>query len=343
VSKLRLGIIGCGRIVEEGHLPAWMRLKDKVSVTALSDRSRKRLELVSSMVPPDSVTCHEDFRRMVECEALDFVDISLPHYLHKDAAICAARAGLGILLEKPMAASYQDAGRVADAVEKTKVRFSLAHNYCFIPAFIAGLDAVRRGEIGKPFMMRAEVIYSGEGWKGARNGVTPDWRTRQELSGGGVLIDYGYHFLYLAKEYMGSPVKSVFAKKVCTSYAGSRASLTENIAILILTHANGSLTSIHAGTGAEKSQQIFEVHGTRGSLILDREGGNNRIVFAHGRAQPLRIPKGDPWGYDGLFRAYVNAWYRKGKMPATRADGLEIMRIIRAAYKSTKCGKEIRL
>ena len=89
---LKLGIIGCGRIVEFAHVDALKRLAEEVEVAALSDPSEVRLETVGGMLQIGADHRYEDYREMLKREDLDFVDIAVPPFLHEKVLLgCAAQ------------------------------------------------------------------------------------------------------------------------------------------------------------------------------------------------------------------------------------------------------------
>src|SRR5688572_9725705 len=106
---LRLGLVGCGRIVEEGHAPALLRLGDRVQVVALADPSEERRAKVGGLFGVPASARHADLAAMLAGEQLDVADVAVPHFLHLQAARAVAAAGLHLFLEKPMAISLEEA------------------------------------------------------------------------------------------------------------------------------------------------------------------------------------------------------------------------------------------
>ena len=147
----RVGIIGCGRIAEQGHLPGYAELAGRIAVVAVADPAAERRDLLGDrfQIPPDSR--YAEYRDLLARDDLDYVDICLPHHLHHAATIAAAEAGHNILLEKPLAANEDEALAMIAAVEKAGVVFSLIHNYSrqAVPGRV--LELVHAGAIGTPY------------------------------------------------------------------------------------------------------------------------------------------------------------------------------------------------
>ncbi len=104
-APLRLGLIGCGGIVQHSHLPALLALSDYAEVVALADPVEENCHTVGDSANVPSTRRHDNYRDLLAAGDLDLVIIATPHHLHAEQAIAAAEAGLGIISEKPMAKS----------------------------------------------------------------------------------------------------------------------------------------------------------------------------------------------------------------------------------------------
>ena len=254
---LRVGIIGCGRIVEEAHAPSLLSLGDTATVVALADPSPARRRAVTAVLGSASAE-YDDWREMFERVPLDVVVIAVPHHLHKDAILDAARAGVDIVSEKPLANTIEEVDEIEAAVTAAGVRLSVMHNWLWNPNARAAAGLVAEGAIGDPFLVRSESIW-GVPW--ASKDPTGNWRLNRSQSGGGIVIDAAYHPIYVSEAEMQSPVVSVFAA------LANRGGEVEDTAVIVLQHANGGTTVIERswavrGGGAG----VHEVHGSRGSL-----------------------------------------------------------------------------
>ena len=335
---LKAGIIGCGRIVQEGHIRAFEALKDKVTVIALADPAPECLSAVGEAlgVPEQSRYASATELLEAQADALDFVDLALPHFLHRDITIECAEAGVNILSEKPMATTVAEADDMLAAVEKAGVCFSVIHNRRYSPVSATVRELVAAGAIGKPFLIRSEGL--GRGHYPGTPAYDPDWRTKSERAGGGCLLDNGYHNIYIARELMGSPVESVYG-----CIGTYRHSITvDDTACVLLSHENAGITSIQiAWSSVGGGQHVEEIHGTEGTIQIGR-----------GEA-PVRLCQGgDEWtepelapvplqGFAGVIDDYIKA-LTEGAEPPTPADEVrENLRVIEAAYESARKGEAV--
>ncbi len=231
---LRVGIIGCGRIVEEAHAPSLVSLSDLASVVALADPSGERRGAVAAIVGSAPAE-FADWRDMFAALALDVVVVALPHHLHLGAIVDAANAGVDVVSEKPLANTPAEIDVIEAAVAAGGIRLSVMHNWLWNPNARAAVDLVSRGAIGTPFLVRSESIW-GVPW--ASKDPAGNWRLDRTRSGGGIVIDAVYHPIYVSEAEMQSPVASVFAA------LADHDSGVEDTAVVVLSHRGGGTTVI---------------------------------------------------------------------------------------------------
>ena len=121
-TPIRLGLIGCGGIVQLQHLPTLCEL-DTVRIVALADPADDNLAKVGATTGVPPAQRYADYRDMLAQAALDAVLIATPHHLHAEQVIAAAEAGYTVISEKPMATSLEEAAAVLDAVVRTTTLF----------------------------------------------------------------------------------------------------------------------------------------------------------------------------------------------------------------------------
>src|SRR5579872_4539453 len=89
-----------------------------------------------------------DWRRVIERDDIDIVDVSSPGYLHCEMAVAAARAGKHVICEKPLANTLADAKKMLDAAKRAGVKHMIMHNYRKIPAVAFARKLIEEGKIG---------------------------------------------------------------------------------------------------------------------------------------------------------------------------------------------------
>lgn len=327
----KLGIIGCGRIVEEGHLPALGTMKDLVEVAAIVDQSVERLEKIGNQLGIPQERRFTDYKELLALDDIDVVDVAVPHTFHHQILIDAANAGKHLLSEKPLTTTLEEADEVLAAVAAAGVELCVCHNYLYQPSKVKLLEMIRDGAIGEPFLIRSEGL-GGSHWPGVSE-YESDWRTKSGIAGHGCLLDNGYHDIYLARAIMGSDISRVSASiSTVRDYHE-----VEDLALVLFEHENCGTTSLQVAWGVPGGGQfVYEVYGTEGTLSLSRENGKlMHYVIADKKWHEHDVPGWD-WGFKGLFEDFFTSLERGEPAPVSGADARRNLEIILAAYTSGK-------
>ena len=235
---MRVGLIGCGRIMEEYHAKAWFDVRDKAQILAVADPSTTRINLLAGLFEVPESRRFADYREMLNHVDLDVVDIAVPNFLHEQIIVEAAQHQLDILSEKPLATSLEAADRILKIVEESDRHFAIWHNYIYEPLWMKIIEMTRGNLIGEPRLIRHEILI--EGYYAGTSEYDSVWRTQMAQAGGGALLDNGYHYIYLCEAEMGSPITNVYA--CVRTYVLEQN--VEDTAFVLLTHANGGITSL---------------------------------------------------------------------------------------------------
>lgn len=198
---IKVGLIGGGGIAD-AHLRGYAEHADRITVTAIADAVP---ETVERRVTELGAQGFPDYREMIATTDIDAVDICLPHHLHRDAIVAAAEAGKHILCEKPLCLTPAEAVDVQEAVAAAGVTLMSAHNQLFMPAVAAARELLDSGRLGRVYEVRTTDCFYND-----FDPATMGWRANVATSGGGELIDTGYHPTYLMLHLAGAvPVEAV--------------------------------------------------------------------------------------------------------------------------------------
>ena len=167
---------------------------------AIADVATERAHLLRASLRDSDVPLFPDLAAMLAGAELDAVDLCLPHHLHAEAIVAAARAGKAILSEKPLCTTLAEAATIGEALAASGVTFMMAHNQLFQPSLIAARQLLAEGAIGRPFVIRSNETFRNQGIidadleAAAREGDGPwAWRADPRQMGGGEVIDTGWH------------------------------------------------------------------------------------------------------------------------------------------------------
>ncbi len=200
----RVGIIGCGTIFPM-HAQSIKNIRE-AKLAAVCDIKKARAREKARQY---ACCYYTDYKKMLKAERLDAVHICTPHYLHMPMILEAARRGINIITEKPMALNPAEAAKEIAAVKLAKVVFSSIFQNRFNPGSQLVKSRVKDGSLGKLKAARLVLTYH----KPDSYYKKSDWKGRQSKEGGGVVIDQAIHYLDIVRWLMSpSPIDYVEAK-----------------------------------------------------------------------------------------------------------------------------------
>jgi predicted dehydrogenase len=207
-APLRVGIVGCGNVALNYHVPAYRAVPDRYTVVGLADPTPERLELGRTTAGLTAEQVHLDTAALLARDDVDVVDVCTPQHLHRDVVVAATAAGKQVLCEKPIAAVPADAAAMVDAARRAGVVLGVVHNYLFFPEVVALRRVIASGELGE--IRTVTVDMPGVVDSPGATGYRPQWRHDPAASGGGVLMDM-LHGVYLAEHLLGARAEAVSA------------------------------------------------------------------------------------------------------------------------------------
>lgn len=189
-KKLRIGIIGCGGIANNKHMPTLKKFSDKCEMVAFCDIVVERAEKAAKEYGIEGAKVYKDYKKLLADETIDVVHILTPNVSHCPITCAAFAAGKHVMCEKPMAHNTKDAQKMMDAWKKSGKKFTLGYQNRFRPEVITLRKMVDAGELGEIYYGQAHAI---------RRRAVPTWGVFPDKSqqGGGPLIDIGTHALDL--------------------------------------------------------------------------------------------------------------------------------------------------
>jgi len=229
-------------------------------------------------------TYYTDWREMIKDKRIQLFDNGTPPNAHADPCIAAAKEGMHILCEKPLARNGDEARRIRDEVAKTGVKHMVGFNYRFVPAIRQMRDLIRSGALGRIYHYRA--IYLQE-WVMPHYNLPKIWRLDKEIAGNGVLGCLGSHIIDLGRFLIGE-IKSVGAitrtfvtERPLPDGSGMAKVDVDDAFASIVEFENGAIGTIEAtrfGAG-RKNHQVIEINGEKGSVRFELERLNELQVF----------------------------------------------------------------
>ena len=191
---LKVGIIGLGKMGQL-HFMNSLRMGN-VEVIAVADRSRNALSKAGTNGVEKRFSDYRELLAQLHGE-LDAVVISLPNFLHFESSKSALENGINVFLEKPMATRVDECRQLVNLTKKHGKVLMPGHSMRFIDAISQMKTLKDEGRIGDLEVVTLEELLNGPFTHGANPSPVPEWWFDPTKTGGGVLLDLGYHLIDL--------------------------------------------------------------------------------------------------------------------------------------------------
>ena len=332
-KPLRVGIAGFGMAGQVFHAPL-VDATDGLEVSGIVTNDPERADLARALYPGVEVV--SSIGQLVK--VVDLVVIATPNRSHADVALTAIEAGLPVVIDKPLAASVEE----AEQVLATGGRVTVFQNRRWDGDFLTVKDLVETGRIG-------EVVRFESWFERFRPEVGGGWRESGDpAEGGGQLADLGAHLIDQAVVLFGPPER-IYAE-VDRRRPGVEA---DDDAFVALEHAGGVRSHLHMGKVAPLAGPRFRVSGLIGGVAIDgldsqedqladgltpgspgygEPEGAGKLSFADSQ-EVLPIARGHYEAFYGGVREWVSG---DAPPPVDPRESLLVMRIIQAARESSE-------
>ena len=332
--KLRVGVIGCGRIsvmhfVSIGSI-------DEVELVACCDIKKERADAAAKEYGVKAYTSYEE---MLDTENLDAVHLCLPHHLHCKVAIAAFERGVHVLTEKPMDIDYASAENAVKRAKELGVTFGVIFQCRYNNSAKLVKDAVTSGRLGKVISARSTLTWT----RPDDYYASSDWKGTWDKEGGGVVIDQAIHSIDLTRWVIDSEVESVSCSM---ANRGHKLVDVEDSAEGLVTFKNGVKYGFYCMNNygcdepieirllCEKGRVVF---GYDDALITYNDGTTES---AHQDENKLSYKGGkDYWGIHHVkqIRQFYNALLGREALEISGEEALKTHKLIMDIYE---CGKK---
>jgi len=336
-QKVRVGLVGTGGIAYV-HEAGYEEIRDRAQIVAVCDVNE---EVARERAAPYDAKVYTDYQELVANPDIDMVDITVPHRWHYPIAMAALEQHKHVLVEKPMALTAEEALHLIKTAQAAGVKFTVAENTHFIVAYREVERLLQAGTLGDIRFVRtciagSEVsrIRSQASWVGS-------------VENQGVLIDSGVHSFYLLKWLFGG-VRDIQAH----AFKIIPESQVDDNTITIGHLANGAVFETTQSCIVEAPwTERLEVHGSKGSLIVDHLANPTLVHFQGGgdaEGTPIDTVPYEPlaWKYLSMLaevQDFVEAII-EGRPPLINPlYGYHAVQVAEAAYRSISEGKMVSL
>lgn len=323
-------IIGFGKIARASHLEAYKAesLKDKIRITSIVEPDSVN-RLKSQMEYPE-MKFYQSLEELLEYDRIDFVDITCPPKYHYETIQKCIDNKLNIICEKPFTLNIQEAELVKRKLEKSDVIFIPCHQYKYSPIWKEFKKFAEESSESKKILQFN--IFRTQADPGLAD-FSNFWRTTPPEEGGGILIDTGIHYLYLARWILGQPIK-VYSNLKTLKHFDYRC---EDSAFVNLETENG-IAQISLTWSADKRFNDARIVCGEGSLFY--ESGRDLQKNIKGKKTEIPVPDASDKAhyvslYEALITDFINAVEKKERRLDWIEDAYQSINILTNCYNSS--------
>lgn len=331
-GKLRYAVVGLGWIVQEDVLPAFSNTENSQLAALISGDATKREELGKKYQAP--TYSYEQYEECLKKENIDAVYIGTPNHLHLEHTVRAAKAGVHILCEKPMAVTEDECEQMISAAKENNVKLMIAYRLHFDKANMEAVKIVQSGQIGEARFF--DSVFSQQVEEGNIRLTAPF------SEGGGSVYDMGVYCINAARYLFQDEPTEVFA--FIANNGEKRFEKVDEMTSVVMRFPKERLANFTSSFGAS-STATFRVVGTKGDLRMDSSytyaGDLKQQITVDGEKQEQSYPAGDQFGAE--IQYFSDCVLNNKEPEPCGREGLADVRIVRAILESAQTGKPVKL
>lgn len=358
MEKVRVGIIGCGGIANNKHLPSLKKMPE-VEVVAFCDIVEERAEKTAKEFGTPDAKVYTDYKELLADKTIGVVHVLTPNREHSFITIDALNADKHVMCEKPMAKTYAEAKEMVETAKKTGKLLTIGYQYRRNPDADFANSVAKSGDLGEIYYAKAHAI---------RRRAVPTWGVflNEFEQGGGPLIDIGTHALdmtlwqmdnYKPKMVVGNIYKKLGNQTNTANAWGDwdpKEFTVEDSAFGFITMENGATINLEASWALntiDVGEGRTTLCGTDGGLTM--KDGDVIINCVKNNRQCTEKPDlsaggvaffegGDSMSSSDLeCRTWIDAITKGTPLVVLPEQALVVTRILEAIYESAKTGKPV--
>jgi predicted dehydrogenase len=329
MKRVKIGLIGCGKIADCAHTPALLDLNKKAKITALFDLNQKAAESLKKKYSLDS-EIYKSVEELLESD-VDGVIISTPNFSHCPLTLQALKAGKNVLVEKPMAVTLKDADKMIAAANKNGLHLQVNQSLRFNATYAKIKKMIDEGAIGKPIhirCLRASANSPDKGWSpGAK------WFI-QKSAGGGIINDIAVHMADAIGWYFGK-AKSVYS---INSSRIKGSDVPDNVTALF-DFENGATGVLELSWTLPSGGGLLEIYGDKGTIRMgfaEAKAGGIMLSVDGGKYKPRKPSK-----VKNSYQCFIDGINKHPSAPKPEEIGRKALAYCEAIAKSGETGKPV--
>jgi predicted dehydrogenase len=331
-KQIGYAVIGLGPVARAGVLPAFARATEHSRLVAVISEDRGEAKVVAQQFHATAYH-YDELQRCLQRDDVNVLYITLPPSLHCEYAVEAARAGVHVLCEPPMAVTADECRRMIRACQTNRVRLMIAYRLAVRPSMLRALALIGAGEIGVPKTFSADLTSIVD---------SPEDVRLQRRLGGGTVYHFGVDCIHAARRLLGLEPAQVMAMTARTSRRSGGD--VEEGAVALIRFPDERLAHFHTSFGEEPTSELtifgedglinvgnaFEAN-TKGHVTVVRRGQRTEETFE-------AVDE-----FAAILAACSGAILEERAPEPSGIDGLQDIRVIEAIYRSARDGRPVTL
>lgn len=332
-QKIRYAVVGLGWIAQESVLPAFAHANDNSELVAFVSDDSTKIETLSQQYGVKHSYSYDEYDKCLTSGEIDAVYIALPNHLHCEYTVRAAKAGIHILCEKPMAVTEEECQQMIGAAQDNKIKLMIAYRLHFDQANMEAVEIAKSGQIGDVRIFNS--VFSQQVVEG-------NVRLEKIAIGGGTVYDMGIYCINAARYLFQAEPTEVVA--FGANNQEKRFEQIDEMTSAIMRFPGERLATFTSSFGAA-SVSTYQIVGTKGDLRMDSaysyQGELKQQLTIDNQKQEREFPAGDQFAAE---LTYFSKCILTDSCPEpSGVEGLADVRIILALYESARTGKPVQL
>ena len=294
-DKIRFGVIGTS-FINKMHIMS-INSHPRAEVISVCGRNAERAQEIANQNGVSHV--YSDYRELIRNNNLDAVVVGTPDYLQYEMVLLAAKSGLHVASEKPLAHDFNQAAEMLHAVKSRKLHHLTFFTFRWVPHNVRLKELLDEGYVGR--ILSAELMYLSPDIPGPE--IKYDWHydTRH---GTGVLGNIGSHIIHLAQWLVGD-IEAATAVSTAhfnrLGFENKDLQQSDDTIFIAVRFSGGAIGSIHASASAvtPDQEQLILIRGTDGTLEAGLNADGPFLMGAKA-GEPLKLVAGPDDLWDGV-------------------------------------------
>lgn len=349
-KKLKIAVIGCGNIANSAHIPAYVK-NDKVEIKYFCDIIPERAD--AAVQKYGCGRAIYDYREAVSDPEIDAVSVCTPNYAHAPISIDFLKAGKTVLCEKPAARTFAEAQTMQNAQKETGNHLSIGVCNRFNDCINEIRRLISEGVLGEVYN-----VYISFRAHRSIPGLGGDFTTKA-VAGGGVLIDWGVHYLDIVMyccndpdpktvsaecfSKLGAPIENYAYRDMWAGPPKKDGVYDVEEAVTGLIRTSGPVITLNGAwaQNIDKQETYIDFLGTRAGIRLIYWGGFTLFGIRDGKFFEEEHEKPATNMYENEINAFVDSVETGKLLPSNIDVNIKTSRLMQAIYDSAEQHREI--